>query len=48
MGGQAPRILSLDDYFMNEVTKTEIDPETNKKVERKVIFQYNHINQFSY
>lgn len=38
MGGQAPRILSLDDYFMTEVTKTEIDPETNKKVERKVLF----------
>lgn len=37
MGGQAPRILSLDDYFMTEVTKIEIDPETNKKVERKVI-----------
>lgn len=36
MGGQAPRILSLDDYFMTEVTKTEIDPETNKKVEIKV------------
>lgn len=36
MGGQAPRILSLDDYFMAEVTKTEIDPETNKKVEKKV------------
>lgn len=37
MGGQAPRILSLDDYFMTEVTKMEIDPETNQKVERKVI-----------
>jgi len=37
MGGQAPRILSLDDYFMTEVTKTEIDPETNKMVEKKVI-----------
>jgi len=36
MGGQAPRILSLDDYFMTEVTKIEIDPESNKKVERKV------------
>lgn len=41
MGGQAPRILSLDDYFMTEVTKTEIDPETNKKVERKVLLFYN-------
>lgn len=38
MGGQAPRILSLDDYFMTEVTKMEIDPETNKKVEKKVIY----------
>ncbi|XP_060860603.1 probable cyclin-dependent serine/threonine-protein kinase DDB_G0292550 isoform X2 [Metopolophium dirhodum] len=41
MGGQAPRILSLDDYFMTEVTKMEIDPETNKKVERKVM-EYEH------
>ncbi|XP_050054420.1 putative uncharacterized protein DDB_G0282133 isoform X2 [Aphis gossypii] len=41
MGGQAPRILSLDDYFMTEVTKIEIDPETNKKVERKVM-EYEH------
>lgn len=36
MGGQAPRILSLDDYFMTEITKTEIDPESNKQVETKV------------
>lgn len=41
MGGQAPRILSLDDYFMTEVTKIEIDPETNKKVERKVILSFS-------
>ncbi|XP_022180769.1 uncharacterized protein LOC111040974 isoform X2 [Myzus persicae] len=41
MGGQAPRILSLDDYFMTEVTKMEIDPETNKKVEKKVM-EYEH------
>ncbi|XP_050542910.1 YLP motif-containing protein 1-like isoform X2 [Daktulosphaira vitifoliae] len=41
MGGQAPRILSLDDYFMTEVTKIEIDPETNKKVEKKVM-EYEH------
>lgn len=45
MGGQAPRILSLDDYFMNEVTKIEIDPETNKKVEKKVI-QFNNTFNF--
>lgn len=43
MGGQAPRILSLDDYFMTEVTKTEIDPETNKKMEIKVMFLYTYI-----
>ncbi|XP_050432303.1 uncharacterized protein LOC126840529 isoform X2 [Adelges cooleyi] len=41
MGGQAPRILSLDDYFMTEVTKIEIDPETNKKIEKKVM-EYEH------
>lgn len=43
MGGQAPRILSLDDYFMTEVTKTEIDPETNKKIEIKVMFLYTYV-----
>uniref|UniRef100_A0A2S2PV52 YLP motif-containing protein 1 n=1 Tax=Sipha flava TaxID=143950 RepID=A0A2S2PV52_9HEMI len=49
MGGQAPRILSLDDYFMTEVTKTEIDPETNKKVEKKVMeYEYDSAAESSY
>ncbi|XP_025203854.1 YLP motif-containing protein 1-like isoform X2 [Melanaphis sacchari] len=49
MGGQAPRILSLDDYFMTEVTKIEIDPETNKKVEKKVMeYEYDSANENLY
>ena len=37
MGGSAPRILALDDYFMVEVEKEEKDPETGRKVITKVI-----------
>lgn len=33
-------MLCLDDYFMTEVEKTEKDPETGKKVKKKVsVFQ---------
>lgn len=35
-GGNAPRILSLDDYFMAEVEKEEQDPETGRRVKSKV------------
>ncbi|CAB4005041.1 Hypothetical predicted protein, partial [Paramuricea clavata] len=34
-GAHAPRILSLDDYFLQETSKQEEDPETGKKVEVK-------------
>lgn len=37
MGGDVPRILSLDDYFMTEVEKEETDPETGRKVKNKVL-----------
>jgi len=36
-GGNAPRILSLDDYFMAEVEKEVQDPETGRRVKSKVI-----------
>ncbi|XP_033125870.1 uncharacterized protein LOC117123911 isoform X2 [Anneissia japonica] len=36
-GGQAPRMLCLDDYFMMETEKTEKDPETGKLIKRKVM-----------
>ncbi|XP_069591837.1 YLP motif-containing protein 1 [Ranitomeya imitator] len=36
-GGSAPRVLSLDDYFMTEVEKVEKDPESGKKVVKKVM-----------
>lgn len=32
MGGSAPRILSLDDYFMMETETEETDPESGRKV----------------
>ncbi|XP_032233841.2 YLP motif-containing protein 1-like [Nematostella vectensis] len=35
-GAHAPRILSLDDYFLTEVEKTEKDPETGKRIKKKV------------
>ena len=35
-GAHAPRILALDDYFLMEVEKSEQDPETGKKVKKKV------------
>ena len=31
MGGAAPRILSLDAYFYNEVEKTVKDPDTGRR-----------------
>lgn len=35
-GGATPRILSLDPYFLTEVEKTEKDPDTGRRVKRKV------------
>lgn len=32
----APRILSLDDYFLVEVEKKVTDPTTGKKIKKKV------------
>lgn len=40
MSGSAPRILSLDDYFIVETEKEEKDPETGRKVTKKVVFLY--------
>ncbi|XP_060037275.1 YLP motif-containing protein 1 isoform X5 [Erinaceus europaeus] len=36
-GGPAPRVLSLDDYFITEVEKEEKDPDSGKKVKKKVM-----------
>uniref|UniRef100_H3BHW8 YLP motif-containing protein 1 n=1 Tax=Latimeria chalumnae TaxID=7897 RepID=H3BHW8_LATCH len=36
-GGAAPRVLSLDDYFMTEVEKTEKDPDSGKRIKKKVL-----------
>ena len=35
-GAHALRILALDDYFLMEVEKTEKDPDTGKKIKKKV------------
>jgi YLP motif-containing protein 1 len=32
----APRLLSIDSYFLTEVEKTEKDPETGRRVKRRV------------
>ncbi|GIY30612.1 hypothetical protein CDAR_461223 [Caerostris darwini] len=40
-GGSAPRILSLDDYFMVEKEVTEVEPDSGKKLKRKEFkFEY--------
>ncbi|XP_063296066.1 YLP motif-containing protein 1 [Pelobates fuscus] len=36
-GGAAPRVLSLDDYFITEVEKVEKDPDTGKRIKKKVM-----------
>lgn len=35
-GFSAPRILSLDDYFLVEVEKKVADPTSGKKIKKKV------------
>jgi len=35
-GFSAPRILSLDDYYLVEVEKKVMDPTSGKKVKKKV------------
>ncbi len=37
-GGSAPRILSIDDYFMAEHDLTIKDPDTGKTVTKTVLF----------
>ena len=36
MGNSAPRVLSLDSYFLTEVERTERDRATGRRVKRKV------------
>ncbi|XP_063758061.1 YLP motif-containing protein 1 isoform X2 [Eleginops maclovinus] len=36
-GGAPPRVLVLDDYFMTEVEKVEKDPDTGRRVKRKIL-----------
>ncbi|XP_076464262.1 uncharacterized protein LOC143296296 [Babylonia areolata] len=48
-GGGAPRMLSLDDYFMVEVEKKEVDPDTGKKVTKKVLeYEYEQDMEEAY
>ncbi|XP_059620850.1 trichohyalin [Phlebotomus argentipes] len=40
-GGSAPRILSIDDYYMTEVDEKMLCPETNKPIEvKKLIYTF--------
>lgn len=50
MGGSAPRILSLDDYFMTEeVERVTKDPVTGKDVKEKVMeYEYEPLAEPSY
>ena len=45
-GAHAPRILALDDYFLMEVEKSEKDPETGRKVKKKVRISSIPVNWF--
>ncbi|GFO17041.1 ylp motif-containing protein 1 [Plakobranchus ocellatus] len=48
-GGSAPRMLCLDDYFMVEVDKQEVDPDTGKKVKKKVLeYEYEQALENAY
>lgn len=40
-GGVPPRVLCLDDYFMQEVEVNDLDPDTGKKVKRRE-FRYEY------
>lgn len=40
-GSVAPRVLALDDYFMQEVEVADTDPDTGKRVKRKE-FRYEY------
>jgi len=46
---QRPRILCLDDYFMTEVEKTIVDPNTGRsKKDRVMVYQYDKDLESSY
>lgn len=40
-GASAPRILSIDPYFITEVEKVEKDPDTKRRV-KKVVEEYEY------
>ncbi|XP_014255755.1 YLP motif-containing protein 1 isoform X2 [Cimex lectularius] len=40
MGGSAPRILSLDDYFMVEIEKIETDSDGRKSAKKVMEYEY--------
>ncbi|XP_065208687.1 YLP motif-containing protein 1 isoform X2 [Planococcus citri] len=49
MGGTAPRILSLDDYFTNEEDVESTDPITGKKItKRETVYEYEAEMEPSY
>lgn len=41
MGESAPRVLSLDDYFMQEMVKVVTDPVTKQDV-KKTVMEYEY------
>uniref|UniRef100_A0A2C9K7P1 YLP motif-containing protein 1 n=1 Tax=Biomphalaria glabrata TaxID=6526 RepID=A0A2C9K7P1_BIOGL len=48
-GGSAARMLCLDDYFMVESDKEVIDPDTGKKVKKKVMeYEYEQALEEAY
>ncbi|XP_039293200.1 YLP motif-containing protein 1-like [Nilaparvata lugens] len=47
--GTPPRILSIDDYFIAETEKTEVDPDTGRKVTKRVLeYEYEAVMEPNY
>ncbi|BFZ11509.1 hypothetical protein BsWGS_14548 [Bradybaena similaris] len=48
-GGSAPRMLCLDDYFMVDVEKDVLDPDSGKKVKKRMMeYEYEQALEDSY
>ena len=48
-GASPPRVLSIDSYFLLEVERNEKDPDTGKRIKKKVEeFEYDEAMEPSY
>ena len=48
-GGAAPRVLSIDSYFLTEVERVEKDPDSGRRLKKKVEeFEYDEAMEPAY